>query len=182
MDLSDSPSIPACPSRASGWITHPTPGVSRVASDLRVQTCHRHYPGGTTGEGESFPGEPMTAAFPVSVAGRLPRQMFRGLLGVHSRYGLPARGVACATLCIRSFGSIVTSTTVPIATGWNDSCRVGLAPTEDRRLGTAHTVTLFSLPFGREGLSEQTPRCSGVHYASSLMAAQSSSKGWGRPE
>ena len=46
MDLSDSPSGPACPSRASGWLTQPPPGVSRVACVLPVQTCHRHYPGG----------------------------------------------------------------------------------------------------------------------------------------
>jgi len=31
---------------------------------------------------------------------------------------------------IRSFNCIVTSTIVPIATGWNDSCRVGITPTE----------------------------------------------------
>jgi hypothetical protein len=35
-----------------------------------------------------------TAAFPEIWAGRLPRYLFRGLLGVHSRYGLPARRVA----------------------------------------------------------------------------------------
>ncbi len=27
----------------------------------------------------------------------------------------------------------------PVASGWSDSCRVGLAPTEERRLSTAHT-------------------------------------------
>ena len=32
-----------------------------------------------------------TSAFPVSQAGRLPHYPFRGLLGVHSRCGLPAR-------------------------------------------------------------------------------------------
>jgi hypothetical protein len=36
-----------------------------------------------------FPYSPATADFPVSVPGRLPRQSFRGLLDVHSRYGLP---------------------------------------------------------------------------------------------
>ena len=41
-------------------------------------------------------------------------------------------------LSIRGFGSFVTSTTAPIATGWSESCRVGIAPTEDRRLVTAH--------------------------------------------
>ena len=35
-----------------------------------------------------------TAAFPMCPQGRLPHQVFRGLLGVHSRSGLPARGVA----------------------------------------------------------------------------------------
>jgi hypothetical protein len=43
-----------------------------------------------------------------------------------------------ATLSIKGFGSIVASTAAPIATGWNDNCRVGIAPTEDRRLFTAH--------------------------------------------
>ena len=110
--------------------------------DLRVPTCRRHYPGGTTVRMRRSL-KTVTAAFPVSVPGRLPHQKFRGLHGVHSRYGLLARGAACATLCIRSFGSIVTSTAVPIATGWNDSCRVGIAPTEDRHLCTAHTDTIF---------------------------------------
>jgi len=32
MGLSDSPRGPACPSRASGWVTHPPLGVSRVAA------------------------------------------------------------------------------------------------------------------------------------------------------
>src|SRR5260370_40726243 len=146
MDLSDSPGGPAYPSRVSGWLTLPPPRVSRVASELRVQSCRRHYPGGTTGEGESLPGEPVTSAFAGSVAGRLPRQTFRGLLGVHSRYGLPARGAAWTALCIGSFGSIVTSTAVPIATGWNDSLRVGIAPTEERRRGTWHTDTSPLLP------------------------------------
>ena len=40
---------------------------------------------------------------------------------------------------IRGFSHFVTSMTAPIATGWSESCRVGLAPTEKRRLCTAHT-------------------------------------------
>ena len=35
-----------------------------------------------------------TAAFPVAWPGRLPHFAFRGLLSVHSRYSLPARGAA----------------------------------------------------------------------------------------
>ncbi|MBF8272339.1 MAG: hypothetical protein HW380_1444, partial [Magnetococcales bacterium] len=39
------------------------------------------------------------------------------------------------------------STTASIATGWNDSCRVGVSPTERMRLITAHgTVYQFCRP------------------------------------
>src|ERR1017187_9446439 len=37
---------------------------------------------------------PLPAAFPVKQEGRLLQLLFRGLLSVHSRYGLHARGVA----------------------------------------------------------------------------------------
>ena len=43
-----------------------------------------------------------------------------------------------AALCIEGFDDVVTSIVAPIATGWSESCRVGIAPTEDRRLVTAH--------------------------------------------
>src|SRR5258708_12569211 len=44
------------------------------------------------------------------------------------------------TLSIEGFGDLVTSIAAPIATGWSESCRVGIAPTEDRHLFTArHT-------------------------------------------
>ncbi len=66
------------------------------------------------------PRFPVTAAFPVFTAGRLPHRAFRGLLSVHSRYGLPARGVAKATLSIEGSGGFVASTAAPIATGWSD--------------------------------------------------------------
>ena len=39
-----------------------------------------------------------------------------------------------AALYTRGFGEFVTSPAAPIATGRSESCRVGLAPTEDRRL------------------------------------------------
>jgi hypothetical protein len=137
-----------------------TAGASRVATVLLIQTCRHHYPGGTAGGNRVVPlNEPATAAFPIPLLGRLPHCAFRGLLGVHSRYGLPARGTAYAVLCIEGFGSFVTSTTAPIATGWNDSCRVGIAPTEERRLVTAHKGTgnkrgliSFSLTSGDGGV------------------------------
>src|SRR5271170_2916386 len=108
MDLSESPDGPAYPSRASGWVTHPPPVVSRVASNLLLPACCRHYPGGTTGEGVSFPEEPVTAAFPIPLLGRLPHSLFRGLLSVHSRYGLLARGIAQ-----RSFPSGASAVKLP---------------------------------------------------------------------
>ena len=57
MGLADSPGGPACPSRASSWVTHPPPGVSRVAFILRMQTCRRHYPGGIVAGIELLPGQ-----------------------------------------------------------------------------------------------------------------------------
>ena len=86
-----------------------------------MQTCRRHYPGGNAGGVKSFPPLYLaSAAFPIPLLGRLPHHPFRGLLGVHSRYGLPARGVAETTLSIEGFDSMVTATAAPIATGWND--------------------------------------------------------------
>jgi hypothetical protein len=38
------------------------------------------------------------------------------------------------TLSIGGFSGFIASTTAPIATGWSDSCRVGIAPTGNRRL------------------------------------------------
>jgi hypothetical protein len=45
---------------------------------------------------------------------------FRGLLGIHSRYGLLARGIANAILSIEGSDGFVTSTAAPIATGGSD--------------------------------------------------------------
>ena len=61
--------LKAWPSRVAGWESRaPTAEVSRVASDLRVQACHRPYPGGILGAGRVvrvIPLSPRTAAFPV---------------------------------------------------------------------------------------------------------------------
>ena len=80
------------------------------------------------------------SAFPEIVAGRLPHHVFRGLLGVHSRYGLHTRQVTFMTLYTGGFSRFVTSTTAPIATGWNESCRAGFAPAERPCLRTAHKI------------------------------------------
>src|SRR3954464_11634989 len=98
--LSATPGGPACPSRASGCgpLTRTAWGFPCcLGSPLRA--CRRQYPGGTAGSDRSrdglsqpFPSDPATSAFPGSRAGRLPHHCFRGLLGVHSRCGLSARG------------------------------------------------------------------------------------------
>src|SRR5262249_10646080 len=109
MGLSDSPSGPACPSRASGWLTPPPPGVSRVASVLRVQACRRHYPGGTVAGIGLLPGSD-GGGLPQMSAGSAPAtKSFRGLLGVHTCYGLPARGVA-----VRPFPSKAPAVSLPL--------------------------------------------------------------------
>jgi len=43
-----------------------------------------------------------------------------------------------ATFYTRGFVEFVASPDAPIATGWSDSCRAGLAPAGDVRLFTAH--------------------------------------------
>ena len=75
---------------------------------------------------------------PKTLSGRPARCPFRGLLGVHSRYGLHTRAVTVyRDTLIEGFSHFVTSMTAPTASGWSD-CRVGLAPTGKRRLFTAH--------------------------------------------
>jgi hypothetical protein len=66
------------------------------------------------------PTVPSAAAFPEQRAGRLLHCLFRGLLSVHSRYGLPAHRVAIATLFIEGFSGFVTSTAASIVTGQNE--------------------------------------------------------------
>jgi hypothetical protein len=99
---------------------------SRVSSDLRVRAGHRRYHGGSAGFDRSRGGPftpprcPATAAFPALRPGRRPRHPFRGLLDVHSRYGLPARPATGIARCLEGSGGFVTSTAAPTATGRSD--------------------------------------------------------------
>ncbi len=115
--------------------------VSRVALDLHVPTCRRHYPGGPLGSDRSWDGlfhpfphsSPATAAFPMLVRGRRPHWTFRGLLNVHSRYGLSVRCIAKATHLSRRLRRFCYlhrhSDSYRLE---RPSCRVGIAPTEDQ--------------------------------------------------
>ena len=84
-----------------------------------MPACRRHYPGRTERTCSLvLPSRlrPSPTNWRVSSCITL----FRGLLSVHSRYGLQTRGVAIATLSIEGFGGFVTSTAAPIATGWTN--------------------------------------------------------------
>ena len=65
---------------------------------ITIPTCRAHYPGGTERVQLSI-ASPSHAAFPGLPAGRLPRRTFRGLLGLHTRYGLLDRSTAQGGLC-----------------------------------------------------------------------------------
>ena len=76
---------------------------------------------------------------PIWRSGRPAHRPFRGLLGVHLRYGLHTRAVTVyRDTLIEGFSHFVTSIAAPVASGWS-GCRVGLAPTRKRRLTTART-------------------------------------------
>jgi hypothetical protein len=91
--LSATPSRPACPSRASSWSSRPT---TRQGFPCCVRspvcTCCRHYPGTVTGcSHRSLPQSWQPS--PHGLTGRPVQRPFRGLLSVHSRYGLYTRQV-----------------------------------------------------------------------------------------
>jgi hypothetical protein len=67
-------------------------------------------------------------------------------LPAHSLALRPAhsRGHLYVTRYTEGFSHFVTSMTAPVASGWS-GCRVGLAPTGKRRLGTAHANSSRSL-------------------------------------
>lgn len=115
------------------------------------------------------------AAFPQFGDGRLPHYSYRGLLSIHSRFGLQLRQVAISDPYTRDSGSFVTSTTPPVATGWNDPCRTGLTPAKHQtpfqgvprlrksncprgkssRRAPPGLPVLYSCPVVKKGLSEK---------------------------
>ena len=111
--------------------------IEALAHGLSLCTCRRHYPGAAAGC-LPRPFHPAVSAFP----GRGRR------VGLHIDLFEACSAfthVAACTLArspIRDplsegFSHFVTSMTAPVASGWS-GCRVGLAPTEKRRLVTAH--------------------------------------------
>src|SRR6266853_287387 len=152
MNLSDSPGRPASPSRASGWTSLTTPGER--TSGVRVPCVHAVATTPAQRLGVSLcsftrPYQPS----PKGLSGRPAHRPFRGLLGVHSRYGLHTRAVTVyRDTLTRGFSHFVTSMTAPVASGWS-GCRVGLPPTGKRRLSTAHTPS--GLPASKDDAAQQ---------------------------
>src|SRR6202051_3988018 len=115
-----------------------------VLRTLSLCTCRRQYPGVATGRTlrstrpaiSAFPDMAVGSAYTSSFS-RLARRSL-ALRPAHSRCQ-PIRDTL-----IEGFSHFVTSMTAPIASGWSD-CRVGLAPTGKRRLGTAHAKSGHSL-------------------------------------
>ena len=87
---------------------------------------------------------------PIWQSGRPAHCPFRGLLGVHSRYGLHTRAVTVFRDTLsEGFSHFVTSIAAPVASGWS-GCRVGFAPTGKRRLFTAHATNGNNRPNGQD--------------------------------
>src|SRR5262245_17242915 len=138
MNLSDSPGRPACPSLASGWSSLTTPwGLPccvRFPCVHAVATTPAQRLGALLRSFSPSPCQPS----PIWLSGRPAHCPFRGLLGVHSRYGLHTRAVTVYRDPLsEGFSHFVTSMTAPVASGWSGR-RVGLTPTGKRRLSTAH--------------------------------------------
>ena len=114
---------------------------------LSLCACCRHSPGAATRRIASLTSPSRVSLPPIWQSGRPAHCPFRGLLGVHSRYGLHTRAVTVFRDTLsEGFSHFGTSIAAPVASSWS-GCRVGLTPTGKRRLFTAHARTgLSALP------------------------------------
>jgi hypothetical protein len=82
-------------------------------------TCCRHYPGAAAGCIVcSLPQSYQPS--PIRVSGQPAHRPFRGLLGVHSHYGLHTRTVTVfRDSFTEGFNYFVTSIVAPVASGWS---------------------------------------------------------------
>ena len=108
-----------------------------VLCRISLYTCLRHYPGGTAGCSRCclFPA---TAAFPDRQTGRLPHYLFRGLLSVHSRFGPHTRRVALRPSTPEASEISLPTSLLRLLPTEATLVGLGLSPTEDPRLFTAH--------------------------------------------
>ena len=80
----------------------------------------------------------VAAAFSLSWRDRLPHSLFSGPARRSLRVTACMLAESLRTLFSECFSRFVASTTVPSATGWNDTCRAGITPAERVCLCTAH--------------------------------------------
>ena len=138
---------PACPSLPGVRLVPVIPDLTTpvglpVLRALSLCPCCRHYPGAAAGHVLAHL-TPAVSAFPDNVVGSACTSSFSRI----AQRSLPLRCgphtlrrhlyVTCYT---EGSSHFVTSMTAPVASGWS-GCRVGLAPTGKRRLGTAHTFS-----------------------------------------
>ena len=121
-------------------------------------------------------GASLTAAFPSILVGRLPHYSFRGLLGIHSRYGPLTRGIAK-----RSFPSQASTASLPppplgLLPAGATSCRAGLTPAENQHLCTTHKIAKIA---PRAPLRESGPRYPRMRSAQRYFAGGGMSRPWG---
>src|SRR5271157_4827654 len=138
------------------WVTRPHRlGVSRVALDLRVPTCRRHYPGGPLGSDRSWDG--LFHPLPFHPQRRRPSPS-ECEVGVHIGRFEACSTFTCVTacrlaaspkrrICLEGSDGFVTSTVAPIATGWSD-------PVAGWEL---HPLKINTFPRRTHGLTPQTP-------------------------
>src|SRR5580658_8431226 len=119
MNLSDSPGRPACPSRASGWSSLTTPWGLPCCVRFPCVHAVATTPAQRLGVFLRSFTQPCQPS-PKGLSGRPAHRPFRGLLGVHSRYGLHTRAVTVyRDTLTRGFSHFVTSMTAPVASGWS---------------------------------------------------------------
>ncbi len=126
----------------------PSPlGVSRVALDLHVPTCRRHYPGGPLGPDRSWDG--LFQPFSIHPQRQRPSPS-DCKVGVHIGRFEACSTFTCVTacrlaaspkrhICLEGSDGFVTSAAAPIATGWSDPVAGWeLHPLKSQHLFTAH--------------------------------------------
>ena len=102
----------------------------RAAANTPVEplgACFAHFP-----SDNSLPRCDVRVGFHIT--------LFGACSAFTTRCNPHAHRVTKVTLCTEGFSRFVTSTTAPIATGWSESCRVGLSPTGKSRLSTTHVA------------------------------------------
>ncbi len=125
-----------------------TARVSRVALDLHVPTCRRHYPGGPLGSDRSWDG--LFQPFSIHPQRQRPSPS-ECKVGVHIGRFEACSTFTCVTacrlaaspkrhICLEGSNGFVSSTAAPIATGWSDPVAGWeLHPLKSQHLFTAHT-------------------------------------------